>query len=230
MGSLYAFFIAFSMIFFSELGDKTQLLVLSFSSKLKGYLILLGVALGSFLSHGMAILFGSLLGNLENPFLHTIITLVTYFSFLLFGILTLKDVNKTEDVSSLGQKGILHKISHLALGYIFIIAFSIAIGEFGDKTFLASIGLGIGYPHFKLALILGAVLGMVCSDFLAILLGKFLKNKISSHAMNVLSGILFLIFGIFGLARICDRAFLIFFKLHIIPFHCIIEQIQYKER
>lgn len=45
MEFLYPLFIAFSLVFMSELGDKTQLLVLSFSSKMKSSTILLGVAL-----------------------------------------------------------------------------------------------------------------------------------------------------------------------------------------
>ena len=58
---IYPFIIAFTLVFISELGDKTQLLALSFSSKLRTTTILLGVALGSLLSHGIAILFGSFL-------------------------------------------------------------------------------------------------------------------------------------------------------------------------
>ena len=197
---LYPFFIAFSMIFFSELGDKTQLLVLSFSSKLKSYFILLGVALGSFLSHGIAILFGSLLGNVSNPLLHSIIKTLTYVSFLIFGILTFIEAKKENlEKNSADNNGILPKFSFIIFRYILIIALSIAIGELGDKTFLASIGLGIEYPNFKFSLILGAVLGMVFSDFLAILLGKFLTTKISTKSMNYLSGFLFIIFGILGL-------------------------------
>ncbi len=199
MNFLYSFFIAFSMIFFSELGDKTQLLALSFSSKLKTYVILLGVALGSFLSHGIAIIFGTLLGNLSNPLVHSIVQIITYLSFLLFGIITFIE-RKNESVdTSIENKNNFSKFSSIAYGYILVIAFSIAIGELGDKTFLASIGLGIGYPNLKLALIMGAVLGMVCSDFLAILFGKFLNTKISSKSMNFLSGILFIIFGTLGL-------------------------------
>ena len=57
MGFFYYFFITFTLIFISELGDKTQLLVLSFSTKDKSKNILIGVALGTFLSHGLAILF-----------------------------------------------------------------------------------------------------------------------------------------------------------------------------
>ena len=45
MNFIYPFFIAFAMVFVSELGDKTQLLVLSFSGKDKTYKILLGVAI-----------------------------------------------------------------------------------------------------------------------------------------------------------------------------------------
>lgn len=197
MNCLYLFFVSFFLIFLSELGDKTQLLVLSFSSKMKTYTILFGVALGSLFSHGIAILFGSALGSLNNEFIHTILEFVTYISFLFFGIINL--MNKDSSDNNSKKSGILKKISNLSIGYVFIIATSIAIGEFGDKTFLASLGLGIQYPNFKLFLVLGAVLGMVVSDFIAVLFGKFLNSKISEKTMNFLSGVLFLAFGVVGL-------------------------------
>ena len=89
MNYIYPFIISFAMVFISELGDKTQLLVLSFSGKDKTYKILLGVAIGSFFSHGIAILFGSHIGLLENEFWHNAIQIVTYVSFLLMGIISL---------------------------------------------------------------------------------------------------------------------------------------------
>ena len=76
MDFLYPIFVAFCLVFMSELGDKTQLLVLSFSSKLKSFTILLGVALGSFFSHGLAIIFGSILGNLNNEWFHSILKFI----------------------------------------------------------------------------------------------------------------------------------------------------------
>lgn len=88
MNFLYPILIAFLLVFISELGDKTQLLVLSFSSKLRASTILIGVALGSFFSHGIAILFGSSIGLLENELLHNILQLITYFSFIIFGVLS----------------------------------------------------------------------------------------------------------------------------------------------
>ena len=198
MDFLYPFFVAFFLIFLSELGDKTQLLVLSFSSKLKSYSILLGVALGSLFSHGIAILFGSAIGNLNSPIFQTLLKLITYISFLFFGIFTI--LQKEENFNESNNKtGLLKHISKLPIGYVLIIASSIAIGELGDKTFLASLGLGISYPNSKIFLILGAILGMIISDSIAILFGKWLNNKLSNKTMNFLSGILFLIFGVIGL-------------------------------
>ena len=55
MNLIYPFLITFLFIFLSELGDKTQLLVLSFSTKGKASFVLLGVAIGTFFSHGLAI-------------------------------------------------------------------------------------------------------------------------------------------------------------------------------
>lgn len=194
----YPFLIAFLLVFISELGDKTQLLVLSFSNKMKPLFILVGVALGSFFSHGVAILFGSSIGLLENEWLHTILKLITYFTFLLFGLFSF--LPKKEKSISNEKESFFTKLSSLRIGYILIISLSIAIGELGDKTFLASLGLGISYPSHKLSLILGAILGMVVSDSIAIAFGKFLNHYVSENLMQKLSGFLFLIFGLLGFA------------------------------
>ena len=199
MNFLYPFFVAFLLVFISELGDKTQLLVLSFSNKTKPFFILLGVALGSFFSHGIAILFGSSIGLLENDFIHNLLEFVTYLSFILLGIFSFFQKSNSENDSK--KEGFLRKVSSIGLGYIFIIAFSIVIGELGDKTFLASLGLGIRYPTYKVSLVLGAVTGMVVADSLAIIFGKLLNKYISESSMQKFSGVLFLIFGIIGFIK-----------------------------
>lgn len=195
MEFVYPFIIAFLLIFISELGDKTQLLVLSFSTKLKAKNILLGVALGSLLSHGIAIMFGSFLGNIENMTFQYLLKIVTYLSFIVFCIITLIKSSNAEETSNEKNKNNLKS----NLSYIFFIAFTIAVGELGDKTFLASIGLGIEYSIYKASLICGAIAGMVMSDLIAIIFGKALANKIPESIMQKLSGILFLIFGFIGL-------------------------------
>lgn len=198
MEFLYPFIIAFLFVFISELGDKTQLLVLSFSNKTKPFFILLGVALGSLFSHGIAILFGSSIGLFENESIHTFFEIVTYSSFLLFGILCFVPKKENKENCKNKKSSLFNKLALFRFGYVFLIAFSIAIGEFGDKTFLASIGLGISYPYYKLPLILGCISGMVLSDSIAIIFGKFLHKYISENAMQKLSGVLFIIFGVIG--------------------------------
>lgn len=198
MSFFYPLFISFIMVFIAELGDKTQLLVLSFSGGVKTRNILLGIALGSFFSHGIAILFGSRLGLLDNEYIHNAIKFFTYSSFIFIGILSLlpkkEKINSEEDKKS----GLIKKISNLKINYTLIIALSILVGELGDKTFLASLGFGIQYPSYKLMLIIGAILGMIASDSIAIISGKFLSKYISEEKMKKISGILFLIFGIMG--------------------------------
>lgn len=200
MEFLYPFFIAFVLVFISELGDKTQLLVLSFSNRIKSVVILFGVALGTFFSHGIAILFGSSMAVLENEVFHNILEIVTYSTFLLFGIFSF--LPKKEKSKKSKKESFIEKLSCIGIGYMFIIAISIVIGELGDKTFLASLGLGISYPNYKVSLILGSILGMVASNSMAIAFGKFLNKYVSEDSMQKLSGVLFVIFGVVGFFRL----------------------------
>lgn len=199
MSFLYPFFITFFIVFLAELGDKTQLLVLSFSSKDKASNILLGVAIGTFLSHGIAILFGSQLGSLENSSLNFYLKIFTYISFLLFGILGFIPKKNLDKCTNNSKVSFLQKLSCIKLNPMLIIAISIFIGEIGDKTFLSSLGLGLQYPYYKLSLIAGSVAGMVASNSIAIFFGKLLGSKLNSDFIQVLSNILFIVFGLIGL-------------------------------
>lgn len=129
MDLIYPFFISFAMVFISELGDKTQLLVLSFSGKDKTFKILLGVAIGSFFSHGIAILFGSHVGLLENETLHHAIELITYSSFILMGILSFLPRKEASSHDTSSKHGLLYKLTHLKINYCILIALCIMIGE-----------------------------------------------------------------------------------------------------
>ena len=200
MQYIYPFIISFILIFFSELGDKTQIFVLSFSTKNNSTNILLGVALGTLLSHGLAIAFGSQIGIIEHPYFVHYLKIFTYFTFLFFGITGFLKINKSVlDEKTSSKSKIINFFSSLFRNYILIVAISIAIGELGDKTFLASIGLGVQYPSFKIPLILGAVCGMVISNSVAIFFGKLLGEKISSSSIEILSNIIFILFGFAGI-------------------------------
>ena len=199
MNYIYPFFISFILIFVSELGDKTQLLVLSFSTKDKAKNILIGVAIGTFFSHGLAILFGSKLGDFQNETFKFYSELFTDCSFLFFGFIWFLP---QKEKSNNSKSSILEKITSSKLNYIFIIAISIIIGELGDKTFLASLGMGLQYPKYRISLILGSICGMVASNSIALFFGKILGNKLNPKFIETLSNLLFIIFGLIGLLNI----------------------------
>lgn len=201
MEFIYPFFISFILIFLSELGDKTQLLVLSFSTKDKAKNILLGVALGTFFSHGLAILFGSKVGSFENETFQFYLEILTYASFLLFGIIGFLPKREKLDEND-SKSSILQKLSKIKMNYIIIIAISIIIGELGDKTFLASLGLGIQYPNYKISLIAGSIAGMVVSDSIALFFGKLLGSRLNPKLIEVLSNLIFITFGLIGFFNI----------------------------
>ena len=205
MALIYTFFISFIIVFISELGDKTQLLVISFSSKSKTKIILIGVAIGTFFSHGLAILFGSKIGSINNEIFHLYLKVFTYISFLLIGIIGFIPKKESNDRNE--KKSNLLKNLSSSINYIFIIAISIVIGELGDKTFLASLGLGFQYPSYKISLVLGSICGMVSSNFLAISFGKFLGNRFNKNIIENLSNIIFIVFGIIGLFSIFIKSF-----------------------
>lgn len=156
-----------------------------------------------FFSHGIAILFGSKLGTLNSNF-QFYLSIFTYLSFILFGVFgfwkSMKE-ESFEETESDKKSGLLNKISGFHLNYVFIIALSIVIGELGDKTFLASLGLGLQYPDFKFALILGAIAGMVLSNLIALFFGKFVGSKFSKKSVEVFSNFLFVLFGIVGILK-----------------------------
>ena len=203
MQYLYPFIISFMFIFLSELGDKTQILVLSYSAKNKASHILLGVALGTLFSHGIAITFGSKVSQLGNEAFIFYLRIATYCTFLLFGLwgfIKLKKSDSDDGLSESDSKSrLINFITSLFNNCVFVVATSIAIGELGDKTFLASIGLGVQYSIFKLPLICGSICGMVASDSIAIFFGKWLGSKISTSTIEVLSNVIFILFGAIGL-------------------------------
>lgn len=200
MNFLYTLLLSFAIIFFAELGDKTQIMVLSFSTKSKLRNILLGISLGTFLSHGFAIIFGSQLGSINNENVSYYLNIFTYISFILFGIWGFISIKvQFSDNQEAPKTGLISKLCKLKMNYIFIIAFCIFIGELGDKTFLSSIGLGIQHPEFKLSLIIGSILGMISSNLLAIIFGKLISKRFHKNIIELVSNSLFIIFGLLGL-------------------------------
>lgn len=188
---MYEFFTSFSLILLSEMGDKTQLFVLSSALRNSPLKILIGVGIGTFFSHGIAIILGSFIGSLSQNF-QIYIKILSYISFIIIGIFSLI---KKEEEDSKNSGFSSSKI-------IFAVAVAIFIGELGDKTQLASISLSMQYPSSTLFLIFGAIFGMIVANSLAIILAMCLNKKIPQPIIEKMSSIAFIIFGLIGLCSL----------------------------
>jgi putative Ca2+/H+ antiporter (TMEM165/GDT1 family) len=186
INDLLPLFVSFGLITLAELGDKTQLLMLNFASKASPIKILIGVAIGTLFSHGIAILIGSTCASFES--IEYIVQLIAYVSFIIFGIFSLFRKEKIEEKMYLGKNGI-----------VISVAISIFVGELGDKTQLASIALSTEYPSNRFLLIIGAILGMLVADTIGIIVGIYMNKKIPKDIINIISSFVFIAFGVIGL-------------------------------
>lgn len=169
------------LIFMAELGDKTHWLALLFALRFSTGQVLLGIAAGSFLNHGLAVLLGFYLGELlPAAGLRGLAGLL----FLGFALWTLRDA---------GSGGGAAK-PRRALGPVFTVAAAFFLGEFGDKTQLTAMALAAAgrYPAGILA---GSVSGMVVSGFTAIWVGRKIGHRIPATPLKLFSAATFALWG-----------------------------------
>lgn len=181
------------LIFIAEMGDKTQILAMAFAVQFAIRQVLLGVALGSFLNHGLAVIIGAYLAHLIP--LETI-RLGSAFLFLGFGLWTLWT---EEDEEESVNKRLAHPVLVVALAFF--------LGELGDKTQLTAIALASG-AQFPGAILAGTVLGMVLTSFVAIFVGIKLGEKIPELALKLISSFVFIGFGLFHLFQTVPNHYL----------------------
>lgn len=170
---------AFSLIFIAEMGDKTQILAMAFASKFKIKHVLIGVFIGSFFNHALAVLLGS---NLHHIVPLETLSIVAGFSFIVFGLWNLK-VDVDEEKSKLSK-----------YGPVVTVSLAFFIGELGDKTQLAAIALSTD-AVYPILILTGTVLGMVFTSMVGILIGRKLGNKIDEFYIKLGASFIFLLFG-----------------------------------
>lgn len=182
-----AFWASFLVVFLAELGDKTQLIVIAFAVKYNWRSVFLGMTLGIFVVHSLAVAIGSLAGELIPVHLMTIIASCLFIGF---GVWTLRGDDEGEDEDEATKSS--------RFGPLLTVAMTFIIGEMGDKTQFAAMTMATQYESWWLVLC-GAVLGMVLADSLGIIAGTFLHRRLPAKKMRYLSAGIFLLFGVAGL-------------------------------
>jgi Ca2+/H+ antiporter, TMEM165/GDT1 family len=182
-GFLAATALSFAVIFVAELGDKSQLMALTFATRFRPWPVLIGISVATAVVHLVSVGIGYGLGAaLPTGW----ISLVAGVAFLAFGAWTLRGDALTEAEKSKAEVATGSAI--WAVGAAFFLA------ELGDKTMLATITLAT--QHGWLGTWVGSTLGMVVADALAILVGRLLGRHLPEKIIKYGAAALFAIFGI----------------------------------
>ena len=179
-----AFLLSTAVIFVAELGDKSQLMALTFATRFKTAPVLIGITAATAIVHLVSVVVGAALGAAIPT---TAISIVAAIAFIGFGLWTLRGDELTEEDEA-RSASISDRNAILAVGTVFFLA------ELGDKTMLATITLATQEGLFGTWL--GSTLGMVAADALAIVVGRQLGARLPERAIRIGASIAFFVFGV----------------------------------
>ena len=180
-----AFLISTAVIFVAELGDKSQLMAMTFASRYRARDVLVGITVATLIVHLASVGIGFWVGAAFADY-QGAISVVAGAAFLGFAAWTLRGDELTEDEASKARNATGAAI--LAVGVAFFLA------ELGDKTMLATITLATREGWFGTWI--GSTLGMVAADALAIVVGATLGRKLPEKAIKYGAAAAFAVFGV----------------------------------
>lgn len=176
-----AILVAFGVIFLAELGDKSQLMALTFAARFRALPVLIGVAAASAIVQGLWVTVGIVL-HVSLP--TTVVNVGAGAVFLAFAVWTLVDTD--ESSASAERNGGGWAVAKAATAFV--------LAEIGDKTMLATVALA---AHGEaLSTWIGASLGMVVANGFAVALGHRLGDLVPRRVVHLLAGGVFAAFGI----------------------------------
>ena len=177
-----ALLLSFGVIFVAELGDKSQLMAMTFATRYRPLPILIGITIATATVHAFSVLFGVLLGAAIPT--HAI-NVVAGLAFFGFGAWTLRGDSLDDDEATKAER--TSRSAVVAASVAFFLA------ELGDKTMLATITLATNHNWFGTWL--GSTVGMVAADALAIGVGAVLGARLPERFIRYAAAIAFFAFG-----------------------------------
>lgn len=179
---LAAMLLSLGVVFLAELGDKSQLITMTYALRHRWWVVLGGVAIAAFAIHGISVTVGHFLG-LTLP--ARPIAAVAGIAFIGFAAWTWREGAST----SPGDTAVREPRFVL-----FAVVSSVLLAELGDKTMLATVALAS--DRNWLGVWLGATAGMVLADAVAIAVGTVLHRRLPEHLLHTAAGLLFLGCGV----------------------------------
>jgi len=173
---------SFVLVALAELGDKTQIAVITLSSRFKALSVFCGAMLAFLLTTGIAVAIGDALALILPTFW---IRILAATIFLIFGVYTI--VSKKEETQIQTKNGTRNAVfSSFSL---------ITLMELGDKTQFAVIALSAQY-EFSLLVYLGVMLAFAFITGLGATAGAALTKFVPLKHIQVGSGIIFILLGV----------------------------------
>ncbi len=187
---LTAFWISTAVIFVAELGDKSQLMAMTFAARYRARDVLLGITVATLVVHLVSVGIGYWLGTSFGDY-QGAISVVAGLAFFWFAAWTLRGDELTAQEAE--KAGTARGAAIWAVGAAFFLA------ELGDKTMLATITLATREDWFGTWI--GSTLGMVLADALAIGVGALLGARLPERAVRYGAAGAFLAFGLVLVAQ-----------------------------
>lgn len=177
-----AFWVSLAVVFVAELGDKSQLMALTFATRFRAWPVLAGITIATTAVHLASVGLGGLLGNALSARALTVVAAAAFFGFALW---TLRGDELTEEEARKAGRATRHVIVAVTVAFF--------LSELGDKTMLATITLAT--QHDWAGTWIGSTVGMVAADALAILLGRLLGRHLPEKAVRYGAAAGFVVFG-----------------------------------
>lgn len=182
---LAATLLSLGVVFLAELGDRSQLITMTYALRYRWWVVLTGVAIAAFLAHGVSVTIGHFLGATLPARPMAFASAIAFLAFAVWAWREGTATNKTVSTTRETRFALLTVVS------------SFALAEMSDKTSLATVTLASG--HDWRGVWIGSTLGMVLADGAAIGVGTLLHQRLPQKLLHVLASLLFLIFGLWML-------------------------------
>jgi putative Ca2+/H+ antiporter (TMEM165/GDT1 family) len=188
-----AFWQSTLFIALAEMGDKSQLVSLTFAARYSWKIALAGVTLATLVVH----LFSVILGDVVGSALPTMwIQVITGIAFIGFAYWTVRG-DTYEDSGATRRP---------RFGPLLSVAGTFFLSELGDKTMLATVTLATQRQGL-IGVWLGSTLGMVAADAVAIIAGQVLGRRLPERAIRMGAAAIFCLFGLLTLAQAAVTGF-----------------------
>lgn len=170
---------AFCLVFIAEIGDKSQILAMTFATKYKAIQVVIGISIGIMFNHLLAIIIGIYISNIIPM---KTLQIVAGVLFIIFGFIAFRKDKNIQNNNS------------FKIGVIASIAISFFLGELGDKTQLTAMTLAME-SKFPLIILAGTTMAMLLVGCIGIFIIKSINRKVPTYIIKIISGLVFIFLG-----------------------------------